>query len=155
MQPDPAQATDHGPELLRHPAADDPDYQPHPQELSDAYDRGDVPPGLTYSQYVAWATGPGLPEAVLDTAATEHDQTLAALDRWDAHDDVLADLAAPARAHHPDITAQMDDAQAATWHAHHDPAGVPALVEPAHLAAAVDHALDLDDGFDLTDMTGA
>lgn len=145
--------------LARHPAADDPDYQPHPQELSDAYDRGDGPPGLTYSQYVAWQTGPGLPAEVLDAAAAEHDQTQAALDRWDAHADVLADLAAPARNRHPDATAQMDDEQAATWHAHHDPAGVPALVHPAHLHTAIDHALtpdhaphhdlDLADGFEL------
>jgi hypothetical protein len=137
--------------LIRHPDADAPDYQPHPQELSDAYDRGHgVPAGLTYSQYAAWATGPGLPAEVLDAAAAEHDRTEAALAWWDARADVLADLAAPARDRHPDLTAQMDDEQAATWHAHHDPAGVPALVEPAHLHAATDNALDLaDEGFGL------
>jgi hypothetical protein len=135
-----------GQALLRHPDADDPDHQPHPQELSDAYDRdGDVPAGLTYSQYVAWATGPGLPADVLDAAAAEHDQTVTVLDWWDTHDAVLADLAEPARTQHPDITAEMDDEQAATWYAHHDPAGVPALVEPAHLHAAIDTALAPED----------
>ena len=136
---------DGGQALLRHPDADDPDYQPHPQELSDAHDRGDgVPAGLTYSQYVAWRTGPGLAADVLDAAAAEHDQTMTVLDWWDTHDAVLADLAEPARTHHPDLTAGMDDEQAATWHAHHDPAGVPALVEPAHLHAAIDNARETE-----------
>lgn len=144
---------DSGQGLVRAPYRYDPDYQAsyHPQELSDAYDRGDGPAGLTYSQYVAWADGPGLPQGVLDAAAAEAGRTQVVLDWWDARADVLADLAAPAREHHPAQVAEMDDEQAATWHAHHDPAGVPALVEPAHLHAAIDNALDLDltDGFGL------